>query len=82
MLDNVIKVFVENSLRFILSLSFPFDEPYPDCVCYFRECTMNLINPATTDPIIATYSNQLVGLSLSVINNQILIPNMMAYIAA
>jgi hypothetical protein len=43
----------------------------------FRECKMNLTNPARTDPTIATYSNQLVGLSLWAISNQKLIPNMM-----
>lgn len=59
-----------------------FDDHYADCECCFRECTMNLTNPAKTDPIIATYRNQLVGLSLWAINNQILIPNIMAYIAA
>jgi len=51
------------------------DDRYADC---FRECTMNLTNPAKTDQIMPTYSNQLVGLSLWAINNQILIPNTMA----
>ena len=55
-----------------------FDGRYADCGCCFRECTMNLTNPAKMDTIMATYSNQLVGLSLWAINNQILIPNMMA----
>jgi hypothetical protein len=55
-----------------------FDDRYAECGGCFRECTMNLTNPAKTDAIMPTYSNQLVGLSLWAINNQILIPNMMA----
>jgi hypothetical protein len=51
-------------------------EPCADWECCFRECKMNLTNPARTDPIIATYSSQFVGLSLWAINNHKLIPNM------
>ena len=52
------------------------DEGYADWECCFRKWKMNLTNPARTDPIMATYSNQLVGLSLPAISNQKLIPNM------
>jgi hypothetical protein len=39
---------------------------------------MNLTNPASTDTTMATYSNQSLGLSLWAINNQKLVPNMIA----
>jgi len=43
-----------------------------------RECKANLISPAKTDPIMRTYRSQFVGLSLSAISNQMLMPKTMA----